>query len=179
MNSHLKHIILLLIVFCLKNNSAIADANLLTKYNISYITINEGLSCNFIEDIYKDSRGFLWISTAGGGIVRYDGYEFITYDINTESAPLKSNFTSMICEDDFNRLWISTECGINVLDLITNEMTEVRDIYNKACRMWAGSSIYVRKDSHGDIWIKSCETLYKLKLNESGEIYEEITLKIL
>lgn len=36
------------------------------QYNVSYITMDDGLPHNFIDDIYKDTRGFLWISTAGG-----------------------------------------------------------------------------------------------------------------
>ena len=62
------------------------------RYNITYVTMNEGLPHNFIDDLYKDSRGFLWISTAGGGVSRYDGYEFVNYNPNTPNCKLKSNF---------------------------------------------------------------------------------------
>ena len=44
------------------------------RYHITYITMNDGLPHNFIDDLYKDSRGFLWVSTAGGGLSRFDGY---------------------------------------------------------------------------------------------------------
>lgn len=58
------------------STSARAQEKFADGYNISYITMNEGLPNNFIDDIYKDSHGFLWISTQGGGLSRYDGYDF-------------------------------------------------------------------------------------------------------
>ena len=50
-------------------------ANLLTdRYNLTYLDLSNGLPHNHVNDIFKDSSGFLWISTYGGGLVRYDGY---------------------------------------------------------------------------------------------------------
>lgn len=60
-----------------------AQEHFADRYNVSYITMDDGLPHNFIDDIYKDTRGFLWISTAGGGLSRYDGYEFIHFNPNT------------------------------------------------------------------------------------------------
>ena len=81
------------------------------RYNITYVTMNDGLPHNFIDDLYKDSRGFLWISTAGGGLSRFDGYEFVNYNPNTPYCKLKSNFIRNVCEDDHQRLWMVSEGG--------------------------------------------------------------------
>ena len=43
------------------------------RYNVTAITMDEGLPHNFVDDILKDSQGFLWIATRGEGIARYDG----------------------------------------------------------------------------------------------------------
>lgn len=50
------------------------------RYNINYITMNEGLPHNFIDDIYKDSRGFLWISMAGAA-------SRVMTDMNSSTSP--------------------------------------------------------------------------------------------
>ena len=42
------------------------------RYNVTAITMDEGLPHNFVDDILKDSQGFLWIATRGEGIARYD-----------------------------------------------------------------------------------------------------------
>ena len=62
-----------------------AQSNSLLRYNISYLTMQNGLPHNFVDDIYKDSQGFLWISTAGGGLARYDGYEFVNFNTSNTS----------------------------------------------------------------------------------------------
>lgn len=50
-------------------------------YNVSYLNLNTGMPANYVDDIYRDSHGFIWISTHGSGLLRYDGlflYEFWT-----------------------------------------------------------------------------------------------------
>ena len=56
-----------------------AQESFTNRYNTIYITMNEGLPNNFVDDIYKDRQGFLWISMSGGGLSRYDGYEFVNF----------------------------------------------------------------------------------------------------
>ena len=46
------------------------------QYNVAYLDIKAGLPKNHVNDIFADSFGFIWISTYGGGLVRYDGYRF-------------------------------------------------------------------------------------------------------
>ena len=91
-----RHLLTLLIIYSVLFfagwKSVHAQERFADRYNITYVTMNEGLPHNFIDDLYKDSRGFLWISTAGGGVSRYDGYEFVNYNPNTPNCKLKSNF---------------------------------------------------------------------------------------
>ena len=69
-----------------------AQESFTNRYNTIYITMNEGLPNNFVDDIYKDRQGFLWISMSGGGLSRYDGYEFVNFTPATPHCRLKSNF---------------------------------------------------------------------------------------
>ena len=69
---------------------------------------------NHVNDIFKDSSGFLWISTYGGGLVRYDGYGVMEPRLDLNSKSCRS-----IAEDDFHRLWVAFDEGINIIDLKT------------------------------------------------------------
>ena len=40
------------------------------------LTVNDGLSVSHVSAIAQDSYGFLWFGTAGGGLNRFDGYDF-------------------------------------------------------------------------------------------------------
>lgn len=43
-----------------------SSKSFLSAYNVGYLTVAEGLPHNFVDDIYRDSRGFLWIALGGG-----------------------------------------------------------------------------------------------------------------
>jgi ligand-binding sensor domain-containing protein/signal transduction histidine kinase len=45
---------------------------------VRFYTVNDGLPHNAINDILRDSHGFLWFSTPNG-LSRFDGYEFTNY----------------------------------------------------------------------------------------------------
>ena len=92
---------------------AIGGENLLTeRYNLTYLDLSNGLPHNNVSDIFKDSNGFLWISTFGGGLVRYDGYGVMEPRLDLNSKSCRS-----ITEDDFRRLWVAFDEGINIIDL--------------------------------------------------------------
>ena len=122
-----RHLLTLLIIYSVLFfagwKSVHAQERFADRYNITYVTMNEGLPHNFIDDLYKDSRGFLWISTAGGGVSRYDGYEFVNYNPNTLNCKLKSNFIINVCEDSAQRLWMVSEGGTDIIDLTTLKPT--------------------------------------------------------
>ena len=69
-----------------------SEKNVSSSYIFNSISIENGLPSNFIDDIFKDSKGFLWISMQGGGLSRYDGYEFLRLNVNNTPLSLKSNF---------------------------------------------------------------------------------------
>jgi len=70
--------------------------------------VAEGLSDNNIFHIFKDSRGFVWISTQNG-VNRWDGYEFNTYNYNpSDTNSLSGNWVNFSFEDRAGFLWFGT-----------------------------------------------------------------------
>ena len=49
------------------------------KFDIEYITTQDGLSSACVPKIIQDSQGFMWFATEGG-LNRYDGYNIKHYD---------------------------------------------------------------------------------------------------
>jgi len=139
-----------------------------SRNNFAYITMEQGLLNDFIDFIYKDSRGFLWLATRGGGISRYDGYEFVHYNINTPNAKLRSNFINSCCEDAFGRLWIASSEGLDILDLSTHKAVTLPDAQGLISSLLQQPVSYITKDSQGNNWIYSNDTVYKITFDEKG-----------
>ncbi|MGQ0829044.1 MAG: ligand-binding sensor domain-containing protein [Bacteroidota bacterium] len=88
--------------------SIIALSSLAQTYNFRSFSLEDGLSQSEVTCIYEDSRGYLWIGTAGGGINRFDGKEFKTYE---EKNGLCGQIISAISEDSDHNLWIGNVGG--------------------------------------------------------------------
>lgn len=72
----------------------------------------------FINNIVRDiaNSSVLWIGTDGNGLFRYNmaTQELMAY---TTSSGLSSNYVYGVLYDRFNRLWVSTERGLNCLNI--------------------------------------------------------------
>ncbi len=68
--------------------------------------------------IYKDSRGYLWVSSMQG-VYQYDGYDFrfFTSNVNDEEGMIGTNVQSEFYEDEEKNIWFSTYQGINKYDV--------------------------------------------------------------
>lgn len=140
------------------------------RYNFNFITEQNGLPHNFIDDICKDSQGCIWIATHGG-ICRYDGYRCISYDARTEPVRLKSDFVHCLCEDRFGRLWIGSEEGLDLLALGTFGQLDPRTLLPEALQPLADSYIQAFfLDSEGALWISTNRNLWRIAFDAAGGI---------
>ena len=73
------------------------------NWQVQHISVEDGLSNRFVDDIIQDSRGYTWIATKFG-LNRYDGHRF---DILTrESHQLQSNNVNALYLDQHDQLWV-------------------------------------------------------------------------
>ncbi|MCD8166832.1 MAG: hypothetical protein LUE93_12395, partial [Bacteroides sp.] len=86
--------------------------------------------------------------------------------IYSEAVRLKSNFIRNVCEDDFYRLWIASEGGVDILNLRTNKIVGL--IENK--EIATQESSHIIKDRKGNIWIVSQEDIHKISFTPTGEL---------
>ena len=49
------------------------------QYRAVHWTMEDGLSCDGVNTMIKDAKGFLWIGSNGGGFCRFDGASFKKY----------------------------------------------------------------------------------------------------
>lgn len=133
----------------------------------SVLSMEQGLPSDFVDDLYRDSDGFLWIATSGAGLCRYDGYDVLLYSTAT-ADPLKSNFVRNVVEDGFNRLWIASEGGLDILDLKTLKLVGITSpVFESYCFEFCH---YVDVDAAGRVWIDFGGTILNLSFNPDGSL---------
>ena len=136
-----------IILYLFLSPSPCSAGNLLTeRYNLTSLDLSNGLPHNHVSDIYMDSNGFLWISTYGGGLVRYDGYGVMEPQLDLNSKSCRT-----ITEDNFHRLWVAFDEGVNIIDLKT--MKAVAPVHPELQKLVALPSIRCYHDAIGRIWV--------------------------
>ncbi len=160
--------------------SSFAQGSLPSRFNVSYLNMAAGMPNNFADDIFLDSYGFVWISTHGGGLVRYDGFNYMNFNLGSSGISLRSNSCRNVYEDHFKRLWIAFEEGPQVLDLKTmqpiippceNEKVEAqlnKALKNLCTRMYC--------DAKGNVWMVAANLLTRFSFNEKGEVNSVLSI---
>lgn len=164
--------IIFVILAAIMPQRGMAQSTVYDNYLIRFISMSEGLPANFVDHIFKDSSGFVWIATSGGGLSRFDGTGFL--NLTTHSIPpLKSNFITGIAEDHFRRLWITSENGLDILDLETLGTPEL-----SADKLPSFENRHVRfitADANGNIWLKHGSEIYRISFAQDGDIADVLT----
>ena len=160
--------------------SSFAQGSLPSRFNVSYLNMAVGMPNNFADDIFQDSYGFVWISTHGGGLVRYDGFNYMNFNLGSSGISLRSNSCRNVYEDHFKRLWIAFEEGPQVLDLKTMqpiippcENKKVEAQLNKALKNLC-TRMYC--DAKGNLWMVSFNLLTRISFNEKGEVNRVLSI---
>ena len=83
-------------------------------YDFQSINQENGLPSSTITCVFQDSKNIIWMGTDGGGLVKYDGTNYTTYDKN---KGLTGTFITSIVEDNNKNLIVSTNYnGIFIFD---------------------------------------------------------------
>lgn len=138
-------------------------------YSLMGLTMREGLSHNFVEDLCLDSRGFMWIATSAS-LSRYDGYEFVNFTPNTPSRRIKSVFVRKVAEDRFGRLWAASDGGLDVIDLGSLEPLTPEDATGQLARLSKTPCGYVSAAPDGSMWIRTDKDIVCLEFDDSGAV---------
>lgn len=160
---------LLAVFFCLflRPETLQAQTDVEDYMVINRLTRENGLPDQDINGICFDSRGFAWISTFGGGLVRYDGDSFLHFSAKT-NPEFASDFVNQCSEDGYGRLWVPCAGVLNILDLKTLELIDELPGMSRAWRH-SHSPVNVTRDAKGCMWFTSDDNLYRVAFADDGK----------
>ena len=157
------------ILVLLASGVSIARDVLTEHYQVTHLDLSAGLPHNNVNQFFVDSQGFGWISTYGGGAVRYDGFSFMTTGLANPQG-WNSHSCKSITEDQYHRLWLAYDERTDVIDMRT--MTRTVPLYGEGdiCRMLDRLSVAVYNDAKGAIWQVTGDTIYRYTFDEKGRV---------
>lgn len=149
-------------------NVVIAQPSILPDpyLKFDHLTKRDGLSNNYVLDIYQDRAGFIWIATKDG-LNRYDGYNFKVFKNDPlDSLSVSNNIITSIKSDVNGFVWIGTQKGLNKYD---PEDGNFRRFYFADSTSQTQEGNFIRAilpDDSGFIWVETADGFLH-KFNET------------
>ncbi|HSU29080.1 MAG TPA: two-component regulator propeller domain-containing protein, partial [Chitinophagaceae bacterium] len=125
-----------------------------------------------IPDIAQDHQGYIWFSTYGNGIYRYDGFTLtaFTHD-STNTNSISSNRTSSLIIDHTGNIWVGTfRHGLNKFNPDNNTVIHYRHNPNDISSLGCDTISGILEDREGNIWLATYIGLDHLD-TKTGKFY--------
>ncbi len=130
-------------------------------------TTNDGLSSRFVQDIYQDSRNYIWVAS-DYGLNRFDGDNFKIY--NRAKFELQTDNISKIREDQQGNLWLIShlyshidqvrlwrKTTIDVLHFEEDKIGSLKEYIGDDLPFEFSSVTKIEQDESRTIWISTEE----------------------
>lgn len=112
------------------------------------------LPANGVTDIFQDSRGDIWVTTYNGGLSKKVANGFETYSADPDDPrKLSSSKVMQVHEDREGNLWLATEAGLNMLDLMRNQVFRYQHDATLKSSLSSDMVWHMFEDSSGNFWI--------------------------
>ena len=138
-------IILIACQFCL--------VNALGQFAMTNLSVENGLSNNYVKDIVQDNQGFIWVATETG-LNRFDGKNFTTYTCSN-SELINDAINTLLYDSSDNTLWVGTKDLLTKLDCSTLQMEHFTSKENVTLAnivdlsLAADGGVWIVNHSHG------------------------------
>src|SRR5215813_6495570 len=129
------------------------------------VQLPAGLSRMPVRNVFRDSRGALWLGTDGQGIARIDSAGVARY---TMKQGLVNDFIRAFCEDQDGAIWIGTDSGLSRFHQGAFQNFNIEN------GLAYGSIRALLLDRGGDLWVATDGGLSRLR---AGRFVDDPLLK--
>ncbi|HET6443627.1 MAG TPA: two-component regulator propeller domain-containing protein, partial [candidate division Zixibacteria bacterium] len=116
-----------------------------------------GLGFPIIQDIFEDSRGDLWIGTAGGGFDKYDPknetFSHFLFDDEERIDNIGPDNIQTFYEDKAGHFWLGTLAGLGRFDRDSGEIEYYKHDPDDPNSLSNEYVLAVYEDSSGTLWV--------------------------
>ncbi|SEK81221.1 Signal transduction histidine kinase [Aquimarina amphilecti] len=128
-------------------------------YNVKSYNVFNGLSNNWVSDIFQDEDGFMWFATQYG-LNRFDGQSYKKYTYTSKkNKGLTANWVRSILQLSDGKIYTGTlGGGIDILDPHSGVFENLEKLEGKKDILMVNNLIKYGKDN---LWISSTSGAYK------------------
>ena len=133
------------------------------------ISVNDGLSNEYVTDIFQDSKGYIWIGTKDG-LNRFDGSNIKIYNYSDgDRKDLSSTYINDIAEDINGNIWIATDSGLDFLVVDSDEVVRMKDRQEDKYNLGGLNitSVLQSKYDENIMWVGTENGLMKFDLSQN------------
>ena len=119
------------------------------------ISVTDGLSQAWVNDIIQDKNGFIWVGTEDG-LNLFDGTHFKHFK-HSQNQPgsLISNQIYCLLEDSRGMIWIGTQSGVSKLDPVSLKFTNFSQSGPIGQQLASDDITEICEDHQGRVWISA------------------------
>lgn len=155
--------------------TCLAESPLPSKMNFQHLLENKDITLGEVQAFYQDKQGFMWIG-GGGGLIRYDGYNFTFIQETTQSGQKKNlGVVNGIYQDKEGLIWVSTRTGLYYYTPATERITPISDNPKDSLPISTTGTFEVTELTSGEILAPS--TLGLFVVDKKTMTYTSITAK--
>lgn len=117
---------------------------------------NDNYVNKYINTLFKDQQGNIWVGTVDQGLLKYSADEnntfHYTFNVDDDKS-ISSNTIHNVYQDSKNNIWIATDNGLSIYDTKTNTFER---FHHSASNPYSVSSNYIMnffEDPNGLMWI--------------------------
>lgn len=158
------------------NNNTIEHVN--SNFNSSYSGLKKGI---YIEDIFIDSKENVWIATWGDGIfyLKKGAKRFINYTKVSTDNGLETDKIRCFSESVDGNIWIGSFLhGVHLYGVEKQNFSRIDNESFTRTGLLYKDVKDVFADSYGDIWIGTTKGLFKVVLEDSKFVVEDLSNEI-
>lgn len=139
------------------------------EFSSRFLSTSDGLQHSNVDGLFRDRRGFVWISFFGGGLSRYGGENSImNFHAEHNGGGLRSDYVTESCEDRFGRIWIAETQGLDILSYKDFSILPVPENIRKSTE--GNNCNFITEDNVGCIWYATQNGLYRVSFTPGGNI---------
>lgn len=135
------------------------------------------LSSNFVEHIFQDHKGDMWIATQNGlNYFNSDSEEFTVYK-NSEDNPesLADNSLSVVGEDRNNNLWVGTKKGLDLFHPKTEKFSHYQNHPMHSESISSNNILSMLAERSGSLWLGTMQGInFFAQNNLVFDLYQHI-----